>query len=144
MLTNLPLIVENIERDKRNNVDGQLGLFDLSGVASGGNEPQCKHCDEFPALELLSMEKEMTGLYLTGHPMVQYETLSKKLHSDSVLEMVNTEENVSGKYTDNSPVRVLGIITSIMKKVTKSDSTMAFLGFEDVHAAIEVIVVPKL
>ena len=144
MLTNLPLIVENIERDKRNNVDGQLGLFDLSGVASGGNEPQCKHCDEFPALELLSMEKEMTGLYLTGHPMVQYETLSKKLHSDSVLEMVNTEENVSGKYTDNSPVRVLGIITSIKKKVTKSDSTMAFLGFEDVHAAIEVIVFPKL
>lgn len=144
MLTNLPLIVENIERDKRNNVDGQLGLFDLSGVASGGNEPQCKHCDEFPALELLSMEKEMTGLYLTGHPMVQYATLSKKLHSDSVLEMVNTEENVSGKYTDNSPVRVLGIITSIKKKVTKSDSTMAFLGFEDVHAAIEVIVFPKL
>lgn len=59
----------------------------------------------------------MTGLYLTGHPMVQYETLSKKLHSDSVLEMVNTEENVSGKYTDNSPVRVLGIITSIKKKL---------------------------
>lgn len=144
MLTNLSEIVDVLDAQKRRNIDGQLGLFDLGNDNSISSEPNYKSCDEFPKLQLLSMEKEMTGLYLTGHPMDEYYELSKKLHSDNLAELAETEFDSIGKYHDGSNVNILGIITAVKKKTTKSDNTMAFLTFEDVHSSIEVIVFPKL
>lgn len=144
MLTNLPEIIDGLDMQKRKNVDGQIGLFDLGNDSSISGEPTHKSCDEFPKLQLLSMEKEMTGLYLSGHPMSEYSELSQQLNSDNLAVLAETDLDSSGKYHDGSSVKILGIITAVKKKTTKSDNTMAFLTFEDVHRAIEVIVFPKL
>ena len=144
MLTNLPDIIDGLDTQKRRNVDGQIGLFDIGNENFVSSEPSYKNCDEFPKLQLLSMEKEMTGMYLSGHPMAEYTELSEKLRSDNLAVIVDTELDSAGKYHDGSSINILGIITAVKKKTTKSDNTMAFLTFEDVHSAIEVIVFPKL
>lgn len=143
MLLNLPEIAEELDTDRRRNLEGQIGLFDLGLIPSSWEERRWKRCEEFPPLQLLSFEKEITGLYLTGHPMDEYRALSKKLRCDSVARLLEADPDAGGKYRDGSSVRVLGIITALKKKVTKSDKTMAFLTLEDVHGAIEVLVFPK-
>ena len=78
MLINLNSVISSIENTRRRNVDGQLGLFDL-GNMEDTSEPQLERIEEFPKLELLSLEKETTGIYISGHPMAEYEGLSKRL-----------------------------------------------------------------
>lgn len=143
MIINFPAVMEVLDADKRKNIDGQIGLFDLGGNENISAEPQYHTCEEFSVLQLLTMEKEMTGMYLSGHPMSEYAQLSAQLNCDNIAELLEAESDLHGKYSDGSTVQILGIITAVKKKVTKSDKTMAFLTFEDVHGGIEVIVFPK-
>ena len=85
------------------------------------------------------MEKEVTGFYISGHPMAKYEQDAKRLRVQTAAEL--TAED--GDYADGASVRLLGIITSIKKKITKSNSTMAFLTVEDKSGGIEALVFPK-
>ncbi len=136
-------IIEDLDNSKRKNVDGQIGFGDLVGdnedysPVSSFNYPEC---DEFTAETLLKYEKEVTGMYLSGHPMLKYEHISKRLKCAEISDIVSEDSSV---YKDNDRVAVLGLIGSVKKKITKNDSTMAFLNFEDIHGSIEVIVFPK-
>ena len=67
-----------MEADKRRNIDGQLGFFDMSATFGEDTGPALPAVDEFPAVEKLRMEKESTGLYLSGHPMMEYTDAAKK------------------------------------------------------------------
>ena len=142
MLINLNSVISSIENTRRRNVDGQLGLFDL-GNMEDTSEPQLERIEEFPKLELLSLEKETTGIYISGHPMAEYEGLSKRLKADSIFDLLEAANDTQSPYSDNMPVKVLGIITSVKKKITKSDTTMAFITVEDMTGGIETIVFPK-
>lgn len=142
MLINLNSVISSIENTRRRNVDGQLGLFDL-GNMEDTSEPQLERIEEFPKLELLSLEKETTGIYISGHPMAEYEGLSKRLKADSIFDLLEAANDTQSPYSDNMPVKVLGIITSAKKKITKSDTTMAFVTVEDMTGGIETIVFPK-
>ncbi len=142
MLINLNSVISSIENTRRRNVDGQLGLFDL-GNMEDTSEPQLERIEEFPKLELLSLEKETTGIYISGHPMAEYEGLSKRLKADSIFDLLEAANDTQSPYSDNTPVKVLGIITSAKKKITKSDTTMAFVTVEDMTGGIETIVFPK-
>ncbi len=136
-------IIEELDNSKRRNVDGQIGFGDLtfdyddSTPVSSFSYPEC---DEFTADTLLKYEKEVTGMYLSGHPMLKYEHISKRLKCAEISDIVSEDSAV---YKDNERVSVLGLISSVKKKITKNDSTMAFLNFEDMHGSIEVIVFPK-
>lgn len=141
MMMNLPAIIEFIENSKRRNVDGQLGLFDL-GVTEQ-SQPDILHADEFPKRELLALEKETTGLYITGHPMAEYAEMSKRCGSAQIVELNEASGDELGIYHDGSQIKLLGIITSLRRKITKSDATMAFITVEDVTDSIEVIIFPK-
>ncbi|MDO4847819.1 MAG: DNA polymerase III subunit alpha [Clostridiaceae bacterium] len=141
MMMNLPGIIEHLENAKRRNVDGQLGMFDL-GVTSE-SLPETIHVDEFRRAELLALEKETTGLYISGHPMEQYAEASKKLGCAAIIDLNEASSDEAGYYRDGMQIKLLGIITSVRKKITKSNAAMAFVRVEDVTDGIEAIVFPK-
>lgn len=137
-------IIEELDNTKRRNVEGQIGFGDLSsGSAAEPTESKSSFAyppaEEFSPEMLLKYEKEVAGMYLSGHPMAQYRELSKALKCAQIGD-ITAEES---RYKDNDRVLLLGLITSAKKKITKSDATMAFLNFEDMSGSIEVIVFPK-
>lgn len=141
MMMYLPAVLEYLENSRRRNVEGQIGLFDL-GVASE-SKPEPVRVDEFPQTELLALEKETTGLYISGHPMAEYSALSKKFANAQIIELNEASSDEHGVFRDGSQIKLLAIITSVKKKITKSNATMAFITVEDVTDSIEVIVFPK-
>lgn len=137
-------IIEELDNAKRRNVEGQIGFGDLSsGSAAEPTESKSSFAyppaEEFSPEMLLKYEKEVAGMYLSGHPMAQYRELSKTLKCAQIGDIAAEES----RYKDNDRVLLLGLITSAKKKITKSDATMAFLNFEDMTGSIEVIVFPK-
>ena len=142
MMMGMNEIIDDLDNKKKRNIDGQLGLFDLMGDESQSNEPKLRYHDEFPLYELLSMEKETTGLYLSGHPMSEYTETADKLRCAKI-SLLNATEEESVAYKDGERVKTMGIITSVKKKVTRSDTTMAFVELEDITGSIEVVVFPK-
>lgn len=137
-------IIDELENERRRNVDGQLGFGDLTvgyddyeqeSVSAPFSYPDA---EEFPKDMLLKYEKDVAGMYLSGHPMADYLPISQKLHCAKIDDILSGEV-----YKDNERVVILGLIASAKKKLTKNDSTMAFLNFEDNSGAIEVIVFPK-
>ena len=137
-------IIEELDNAKRRNVEGQIGFGDLSsGSAAEPTESKSSFAyppsEEFSPEMLLKYEKEVAGMYLSGHPMAQYRELSRALKCAQIGDIAAEES----RYKDNDRVLLLGLITSAKKKITKSDATMAFLNFEDMTGSIEVIVFPK-
>lgn len=142
MMINLPFIIDDLDMARRRNLEGQIGFFDMVNN-SDGTDYKMQKVAEYSTQELLSMEKETTGLYISAHPMEEYVDLSLKLKCDKVADILNVDDYNSA-YVDGASVKILGIITDITKKQTKSGEYMAFLTLEDVVGSIEVIVFPKL
>ncbi len=144
MFTVIDSVLEELENEKRRNVDGQLGFGDL--INQSYDEEPITSTFSYPELEefkpeiLLQYEKEVAGMYLSGHPMAKYRSLSEKLKSAKLFNIIDED---TAKYKDNDRVVVLGLISSVKRKITKNDSTMAFLTVEDETGSIEVIVFPK-
>ncbi len=143
MLTNLPFIVDELDDSRRRNLEGQIGLFDIVGNNDEGSAYKMKNCSEFDMQDLLAMEKETTGLYISSHPMNEYSELAKKLKCDKIIDLLNGDSEFDSEFGDGSSVKVMGIITNMTKKQTKSGEYMAFFTVEDVLGTVEVIVFPK-
>lgn len=143
MLQALPNILTDLENDKHRNVEGQLGFFDLGNDIGEPAEPKLPDIKEMPQPELLAFERETTGIYLSGHPMMQYSELAENIQSAKTIDLLAASEDNQSPYKDNSHVKLLGIISSVKKKITKSDATMAFVNVEDMYGAIEIIVFPR-
>ncbi len=143
MLINLPDIIDDLDSSRRKNLDGQIGFFDIMDNASS-SEFVMKKMDEFPPQTKLMMEKETTGLYISSHPMEQYEELSRQLKCDSIRDILSFDSDYNSKYEDTVSVKIMGIISGVTRKQTKAGDTMAFVTVEDVHGSIEVIIFPKL
>lgn len=145
MILGMNEIIDDLDNKRKRNIDGQIGLFDVGfgddSVPSA--EPQLKYAEEFPHNELLSMEKETTGLYLSGHPMSQFVEISEKLHCAKIGELLEAGSEQGSRYKDGERVKTMGIITHVKKKVTRSDTTMAFLDVEDITGSVETVVFPK-
>lgn len=134
--------IDELDNKKRRNIEGQIGLFDMGNDVAESSEPRMNYADEFSLYELLRMEKETTGLYLSGHPMSEFSELAARLRCAKVSDLTNTDAQES-MYKDGQRVKTMGIITHVKKKVTKSDTTMAFLDVEDITGSIEVVIFPK-
>ena len=143
MLYAFPEISAQLENDRRRNIDGQLGFFDAAPSEAPQGEYRMPTLEEMDKRELLRLEKEMTGLYLMGHPMAEYEQLAERFGCANTADLRNADE-VGGIYKDESRVDLLCIITNVRKKITKNNTTMAFITAEDVFGSIEVIVFPKI
>ena len=136
-------IIKSVESDSRRNLDGQLDLFSLmSGGAQSTSKDvyEIRHLEEYSHTELLQQEKEVSGLYLSGHPLDAYREQSAKFATHSIKAL--TGEEAHG--LDNAHVRIVCTIVKSRMMTTKSNSLMAFTSVEDLTGTMEVIVFPKV
>ncbi|HEY5562207.1 MAG TPA: DNA polymerase III subunit alpha [Clostridiaceae bacterium] len=152
MLAVYEKVLEGVTNEKKRNISGQVSLFDALGDSKLMNEAEVKFPDieEFDKRYLLIMEKEMTGLYLTGHPLEEFERILKFTVDTNISDIVQKEvleeddpliEVESVK--DEDRVIIGGIISEVSRKLTRKNDYMAFIILEDLFASIEVIIFPK-
>lgn len=144
MLQALPPLVSNLDEIRRKTMYGQVGFFELGGKDSFGVDFEMPDVPEFPQAELLKMEKEMTGLYLSGHPLDKYDKIIEKLGYVRTSDLLEAESNPLAVYKDGDEVSLCGIITHITVKQTKAGQNMAFVTAEDMLGSIEIVVFPKV
>ena len=139
MLLSVERVMESLEADKRRNVEGQLGFFDSPQSGEAG-EPSLQKAEDFSTADKLSMEKEVTGMYLSGHPMAAYAGLYQTggyARMDEILQSAGDQE--VGRYQDGQWVTVLGMVVGVRKKATKNNTQMAFVSLEDMYGALTVL-----
>ena len=148
-------LLDSATNQKKKNIEGQMSLFgaDFGGIVE---EPRIQYPNikEFNKRNILAIEKEMTGLYLSGHPLDDYKK-SLKIQTNIDIEKIlqtsemmdETEESAlitdDNTISDGQRVIIGGIISAVNRKVTRSNDIMAFMTVEDLTASMEVIVFPK-
>ncbi len=143
MITSLPAIMNEAENSGKIMAGGQMGLFGDDSEMFSVDVPDLP---EFITEDKLGFEKEYTGIYISGHPLSPYELVAESLKTDRISRIIaetSDGELTSGKYRDNSRVNLLAIVTSVKKKITKNNDTMAFVTVEDTTSDIELIVFTK-
>ncbi len=133
--------IDAIQKRNRFNIEGQFDMFssvdtDSTDSSLSVNYPEA---EEFKLSEILAMERDITGMYMSGHPLDKYALVIKKIRPDSIFEINNSVESQHGKYYDKKSVTLFGMITSKKEKVTKNGLAMAFVSFEDKTGEIELI-----
>ncbi len=141
MLLSLKSILAAVEHSAQFTSCGQMSLFEMNKEDAPGSEPAVISCEEFPYDELLHMEKDVTGIYLSGHPLSVYAEYAKAIGSDSISNLTSAE---NPSLLDGTHVLLLGIITGVKNQVTKSNQIMAFITLEDRFGTMELIVFPKV
>lgn len=138
------LILDQVSQDRKNNLTGQMNLFDFMGEEAGKQfEIRLPDVGEFNKEEKLAFEKEVTGIYISGHPLEKYEEKWRKNVSAVTTDFLPDEESGIPKVGDGNRVTVGGMITAKTIKYTKTNQTMAFLTLEDLLGTMEIIVFPK-
>lgn len=133
-------IMSLTESERQRNLIGQFSFFD--SAENQDDQSLIKPMEELKPYELLAMEKEVTGLYLSGHPLSEYSAIAEKLNSNSIRSLLESEADSS--LNEYNSVTVLAIITSKKLKSTKKNETMAFITLEDTTGSIEAIIFPKV
>lgn len=144
-------LMDSIASERKRNIDGQISLFGLTEDEDfKAPEVMYPNIKEFAKNNLLAMEKEMTGLYLSGHPLDEYAKSLKVMTSTTIQKIYDCKEahnegidHEEYSIHDEDKVVVGGIITEVTQKVTRNNQIMAFIKIEDLSATIEVIVFPK-
>ena len=133
-------VVDSIARDRRQNLEGQFDLFGGGGDLPSVPDMVLPDIPEFSRGELMSMEKEITGLYLSGHPMDEYREQSRKYHAVPIgTILADNQEEGEGRYGDGQRVTVTGVVASVKTKTTKNNSLMAYVTLEDATGTIEML-----
>ncbi len=119
-----------------------MGLFDLSEDLNDDG-PELPNIEEMSIADLLTLEKETTGLYLSGHPMAEYAKTADQLGAARIGDIVEQAGEPGSLYQDGSQVKLLALLDSVRLKTTRNNSTMAFVNLEDMYGAIEMLVFPR-
>lgn len=139
-----PSIVDQVVHQKKSTMSGQMSLFDLVSEEDKKDfEVQYPDVGEFPKEMLLGFEKEVLGIYLSGHPLEEYLAKIKKNATVNAMDFVREEETGAIKVADNAHVVIGGMIAGKTVKFTRNNKAMAFLTIEDLTGSVEVIVFPK-
>ncbi|MFQ9195111.1 MAG: DNA polymerase III subunit alpha [Candidatus Gastranaerophilaceae bacterium] len=137
-------IMDNISQSKKKMMAGQMSLFDIvDDELKSDFEIKFPKVNEFSKQELLAFEKEVIGLYVSGHPLEEYQNMWKKNITRTSLDFQLNDEDETA-VADNAREIIGGIISEVTVKVTKQNSVMAFVTIEDLYGTIEVLVFPKL
>lgn len=137
-------IMDGIVKDRKNNLAGQLTLFDIASEEEKDEyDIRMPEVGEYTKEMLLGFEKEVLGIYISGHPLEEYQELWEKYITNTTNDFLLDEE--SGRVTaqDQSTAVVGGMIAGKTIKYTKNDKVMAFLSVEDLVGAVEVVVFPR-
>lgn len=137
-------VMDSIHQDKKNHIAGQLTLFDLAGEEEKESyEIRLPDVGEYSKEMLLAFEKEVLGIYVSGHPLEEYEGIWKKHITAVTSSFLLDEESGSVLLQDGSTATIGGIIADKKIKYTKQDKVMAFLQIEDLAGSVEVVVFPR-
>lgn len=144
MLLMIDEVLLSLENDKKSKIEGQIGLFDLGSALAKAVEIAPPNVPEMPQKEKLQNEKLTTGLYMSGHPMAEYTRMAQALGSAKTADITSSSlDDPDSLYHDGDRIRLLCIMATVRKKITKNNTTMAFLSIEDIYGSIEVLVFPK-
>ena len=137
-------IMDEVSRDKKNTMTGQMSLFDfVDEEVKASMEIQMPKVGEFEQSELLTFEKEVLGVYLSGHPLEECEERWRKAISHTSADFMLDEELGTTKVMDGEKAIIGGIISEKSVKLTKTSKQMAYLTIEDLLGTVEVIVFPR-
>ncbi len=137
-------IMDSIVHDKKNNMAGQMSLFDIvDEEEKEAYDVKLPDVGEYSKEMMLSFEKEVLGIYVSGHPLEEWEELWKKGITNTTADFMLDDENGEPAVRDNAAATVGGMIADKRIKYTKNDKVMAFLQVEDLLGSIEVVVFPR-
>ena len=128
-------MMDAIASSRKRNLEGQMGLFSMLEQDQGPGRMEIPRRPEYARAELMSMEKETTGIYLSGHPMDDYRRLLKNTHVVPIAELMREDR----PFSDDQIVSVAGIIQAFKTKTTRNNSMMAYVTLEDDTASIEML-----
>ena len=142
MIRTSPIIMDQLDNQSRYAMDGQVGFFDAAEAA--GDAPiAMPDVEELPFATLLEMEKEATGLYLTGHPLTPYKDYYKPLKCVRLDRVLAAVEEGADTYRDGTTIRTLCMVGAARIQHTKTGAKMAYVRVEDLYGDMEAIVFPK-
>ena len=137
-------VLDQISQDRKNSLTGQMSLFDLlSGEEKEEFELRLPNVGEYEKEEKLAFEKEVLGVYISGHPLEEYGERLRKNISAVTTDFLPDEESGYPRVRDGAKEILGGMITDKTIKYTKNNKTMAFLTLEDLVGTVEVIVFPR-
>ena len=145
MLTSYETYMSQISASKNRNLEGQTSLFGyIEQTDDYVAEPRLENVGEYATGDLLRMEKETLGLYVSGHPMSGYEEQAKKRGCTDIARVLSETSEEYGGIRDGDNVAVAGIVAEIKKKTTKNGQLMAFATLEDMSGQIECLLFPTV
>lgn len=141
MMDSLDAILDRLGARHRSNVEGQIGFYEAAPDADSDTYIY-PDLPEYPEKTLLNMEREAAGMYLSGHPMSEYEQRARQIGAVNICDVL--DDDADSEYKDGSSVRLLVSIASVKQKATKSGQQMAFLIAEDMYGSISTMLFPKV
>ncbi|WP_418424181.1 DNA polymerase III subunit alpha [Blautia sp.] len=137
-------IVDSIAQEKKNSFAGQMSLFDLvSDEEKKEYEIRMPDVEEYDKEMILAFEKDVLGIYLSGHPLERYRNIMEKMISAKTTDFQPDEESGVSKVYDGQKVIIGGMITEKTIKYTRNNKVMAFLTVEDLLGTVEIVVFPR-
>jgi DNA polymerase III subunit alpha len=137
-------VLESAARNRKNNLQGQLALFELDQMQHHNQQDHYPDVEDFPERIRLSMEKEVLGLYLSGHPLAEYqEVLTDIITGDSADFNELVENPLASRLKDRQTLVLGGVIMEKTMKTTRNNQMMAFIQLEDLFGTIECILFPQ-
>lgn len=137
-------VVDGIQQDRKNNLAGQITLFDIADEEEKVDyRVSLPDVGEYSKEMKLAFEKEVLGIYISGHPLEEYQELWKKHITNTTADFVWNEETNDTHVADGAKATIGGMIAEKKIKYTKNEKVMAFLQVEDLVGTVEVIVFPK-
>ena len=128
-------MMDSVASSRKKNLDGQMGMFAMLEDDDKAASIPIPSLPELSRADMMTMEKETTGIYISGHPMDDYRSLLKNTHVVPIGSLMS-EDN---PYKDDSIISVAGIVQSIKMKTTRNNSMMAYVTVEDDTASIEML-----
>ncbi len=137
-------LLDALNQEKKTTMAGQMTLFDIAPEEDKAEyEIKLPNVEEYDKEVLLGFEKEVLGIYISGHPLEEYMERLKKNTNAVTTDFVLDEETGTLKVTDGAKVRIGGMITDKVIKYTKNNKAMAFITLEDLVGTVEIIIFPK-
>ena len=141
MLSVYEVMMDAAADSRKRNVEGQMGLFALLGDEDPTPEVPIPRIPEFTPSEKMNMEKETTGLYLSGHPMDDYRPYLKNTHVVPIAQLLEDER---GQFQDGQIVSIAGAVQSVKMKTTRNNSMMAYVTLEDDTGSMEMLAFSRI
>lgn len=141
-------VISSIQSESKRNIAGQANLFDMmSGDSSGGVDSAIEYPNimEFTTREKLLMEREMTGIFISGHPLDPYANVLEKVAQVSIADILEfSKDGLNRDFKDGRLVQIAGIVMEKKTMITKNKNMMAFVKLEDTVGSIECVIFPNV